>query len=107
MNYHPTAEARRIVSTLDRLESDLDQACDDRAELEYMEARCMNAVRDELLALAREVEINKGNPGIRKAIDYAFAIISDVAFDGYAKIEERIAAASGPLSIEYRKQGVA
>lgn len=90
-----------------RAEAEIDEATSDRWELEYMEARCMNAVRDELMALAREVQINGGNPGVEGAIDYAFDIISDVAFDGYTKIDERAIASGWPLSIEYRKQGVA
>ena len=110
-NLSPTAYPKfnrsPSMAKIDRLESDLDACDDDRLELEYMEARCMDAVRDELLALAAEVNINKGNPGVEDAIDYAFAVISDIAADGYAKIEEQAMSVSMDLGAEYRKQGVA
>jgi hypothetical protein len=110
-NLSPTAYPKfnrsPSMAKIDRLESDLDNASAARWELEWMEARCMDAVRDELLSLAKEVKINGGNPGVEKAIDYAFDLISDISFDGYAVIDREAMAVSVSLGIEYRKQGVA
>lgn len=95
------------MGRIDKLEAQLSEAADQKAEIEAAKARCLDACRHEFAAFAKECERGGGNPGLELALGGLEDLLNDMAHDSLVKLNERIDAASLPLNNEYRSQGVA
>jgi len=85
---------------------DSEQAQSDRDELTSAVTACKDAVSFALAQLAREVELHRGNPGLAQTQAYADDLIDDMAYDAFAKIDERLMWAGMADRAELRRQGV-
>lgn len=95
------------MAQIDRLESDLDELADQKAEIEKARIACRDACAFALSQFARECERGGGDPDLEATLRALDDLLGDMEYDAMAKLGQEIDSISLSLGVEYRKQGVA
>jgi len=95
------------MAQIDRLENDLDNLADQKAEIEKARIACREACSFALTQFAKECERGGGNPGLEGTLRALDDLLGDMEYDSMVKLGQEIDSISLSLGVEYRKQGVA